>query len=155
MIKIERLTYRDLIKNFGDPGTDEGLQQIKSNIVSVQVPFLLQPHDIKIVKCHKYVADAYAEALEEVKKYYGEKYIEKFHLNRFAGCHVVRETGDGKWWSIHSWGMAFDHNPDLGKYGPPSIMPYHFINPFLKRGFGWGGNWHGKKDGMHISATGT
>lgn len=155
MIKIEKLTYRDLMENHGDPETPEGLQQIKSEIISVQVPFLLQPHNVKIVKCHKYVAKSYIDALEEILKYFGEKFIIENNLNRFSGCHVIRKTSNKRWWSIHSWGMAFDHLANLGPYGPPSLIPYHFINAFLKRGFGWGGNWRGKKDGMHISVTGT
>lgn len=155
MIKIERLTYRELMENYGDPGTKKGLQEIRSNLIRIMVPFTLQPHNVTAIMCHQYIADAYRESLEEILDYYGLEYIEKFGINKFAGCFVTRKTSSGDWWSIHSWAMAIDHNPHLGAFGSPSIMPYQFVNAFKKHGFGWGGDWKGRKDGMHFSATGT
>ena len=154
MKTIKPLTYRDLITNFGDPNTPGGLEKIRAAQVVVEVPFPLQPRNILKVECHEYCAEAYVDALQEILDIYGPDNLEKMKLDRFSGCHVERQTTNGKWWSIHTWGMAFDHNVHLGKYGVPSAMPYHFIMPFLKRGFGWGGFWR-KQDGMHISTTGT
>lgn len=157
MVKIKPLTYRDLMQVYGDPGTREGKKKINDSQVSVKLPFPLYYGEKKIEKisCHEYCSKAYVDALKEILETYTLKYIKKYRLNEYGGCHVFRQTVNGKWWSIHSWGMAFDHNMKLGPYGPPSIMPYHFVNAFLKRGFGWGGNWIGFQDGMHFSVTGT
>ena len=154
MIKIKKLTYRDLISSFGNPDTPEGLKKIRASQVKVEVPFMLHPGRIEVVECHEYCAAAYVDALQEILDIYGIGNLKKMNLNQFAGCHVERKTSGGAWWSIHTWGMAFDHNTHLGPFGVPSAMPYHFVQAFTKRGFGWGGFWR-HQDGMHFSVTGT
>ncbi|MEJ2248050.1 MAG: M15 family metallopeptidase [Candidatus Lokiarchaeota archaeon] len=154
MKTIKLLSYKDLIEFYGDPGTEEGLNKINKAQVKIKIPFPLDygRNTITVMSCHEYCAEAYVDALQEILDFYGLDNLQRFKLNTFHGCHVIRQTRNHKWWSIHSWGMAFDHNKHYGEYGQKTIMPYYFINAFLKRGFGWGGRFN---DGMHISTTGT
>jgi hypothetical protein len=154
MIKIKPLTYRDLCYSFGDPDIPGGLEKIRASQELVHLPFPLICNEklIDTIKCHSYCAAAYRDALEEILEKFGQDGIDHYGLNTFHGCHVERKTKDKKWWSIHTWGMAFDHNIAFGPWGGPTAMPYYFVQAFLKRGFGWGGRF---RDGMHFSVTGT
>lgn len=162
MIKIEPLQYRDLLTEFGDPDTPEGLEQIRDSQTIVQLPFQLikAGREIRQIECHEYCAAAYRDALEDILDRLGLETIKKHGLDIFHGCHVERPIIDpktskpGKWWSVHTWGMAYDHAAHLGPNGSPSVMPFHFVEPFFLRGFGWGGRWK-TQDGMHFSTTGT
>ncbi len=100
---------------------------------------------------HKHIAGAVIEALQEIKDYYGYKYIAANGLDKWGGCFAVRKTVSGKRPSVHSWGLAVDYVPALGAYGVPAITPYPIVNAFKKRNFIWGGDWS-VPDGMHFSA---
>ncbi len=162
MIKIKPLNYRDLLTEFGNPDTAEGLDRIRSSQTTIHLPFPLVQggRETWKIECHEYCAAAYRDVLEDILDRLGLETIKKYGLNVFHGCHVERRIIDpktwkpGLWWSIHTWGMAFDHVAALGPNGSPSIMPWHFVEPFLLRGFGWGGHWQ-TQDGMHFSVTGT
>ena len=47
MIKFERLSYKDLFYESGDPGTSEGKMKIKNHLVSAIPPFALNGGKIK------------------------------------------------------------------------------------------------------------
>jgi hypothetical protein len=50
--------------------------------------------------------------LENTLKTYGQKDVEKLRLDMFGGCINVRRMRGGSSWSIHSWGAAYDLDPD-------------------------------------------
>jgi hypothetical protein len=62
--------------------------------------------------CHQKVAPSLYKILENVKKIYGEKEIQRLRLDLFGGCLNVRRMRGGSAYSIHSWGAAIDIDPD-------------------------------------------
>ena len=91
-----------------------------------------------------------------------------------VGSYNCRKIRGSDRWSIHSYGVALDINPDDNphctrsiskRYDPKRLcgpdgqvklvtdMPASFIGLFTSRGFGWGGNWSSSKDAMHYSAA--
>ena len=146
MIRIKPVKYSKIEKIFGPPG-----KEVLKDFISKKSPFVFE-NGQDVLYGHKYIIPAVIEALEEIKDYYGEALIKELGLNSYAGCYNKRKTSSGRWWSVHSWGLAVDFLPKLGPYGRPSAIPYHFVEAFKKRGFIWGGDW--KKpytDGMHFS----
>ena len=44
--------------------------------------------------------------------YYGMQKIQELGINLFGGCLNVRPIRGGSTWSMHSWGIAVDIDPD-------------------------------------------
>ena len=65
-------------------------------------------------------------------------------------CELVPGTNSP---AAHAYGLAIDINPAENTYGSTLVtdMPPAFIQLFTDEGWGWGGNWHNKKDAMHFS----
>lgn len=150
MIKIKPIEDYDLWENFGPPGDE-------SMMVKKPFPFVLFENGIKSSPCynfygHKYIADAVIDAYKEILEIYGYEFIRNHGLDEYGGCFNYRKSRGSDNWSVHSWGLAVDILPSLGKYKEPSMIPYHFVDAFLNRGFVWGGFWD-KPDGMHFSAV--
>jgi len=59
--------------------------------------------------------------------------------------------------SNHSWGLALDINWDKNPMTSTLItdMPGTVVNAWKDLGFGWGGNYGGRKDSMHYEYNGT
>jgi peptidoglycan hydrolase-like protein with peptidoglycan-binding domain len=83
---------------------------------------LLLPYPMKLawdtkttlnkITCHKKCAGSLGTILENIKKIYGEKEIQRLRLDIFGGCLNVRKMRGGSAWSTHSWGCAIDVDPD-------------------------------------------
>ena len=67
---------------------------------------------VKKITCHQKVASSLHTILENTLKTYGQKDVEKLRLDMFGGCINVRRMRGGSSWSIHSWGAAYDLDPD-------------------------------------------
>ena len=105
--------YKDIENYFGK------LVDIKSNLVTFSVPYTHKlawnkASKINKVTTHKLVKDAYLNVLETTLKVYGANNISKLHLDVFGGCFSdpPRKMRGGSQWSTHSWGIAFDYDPD-------------------------------------------
>ncbi len=139
--------------------------EAESHLVTITVPvwdFADSSQTTKITKyksltVHENVADLVQAIFEEI--YNGS---EQFPI-KAVGCYRW-EYG-----SEHMPGLAIDINPNenyectldgtptTGSYWKPGEDPYSIpsdgdvVNAFRKYGFGWGGEWHNKKDYMHFS----
>jgi hypothetical protein len=151
MIKIERLHYKDLSFVFGDPNTEKGKEQIKNNIITLDLPFPLNKGKAINLTANKHIIYSVIDALEEIEKKFGLDFIKKNGLDEFDGCWNHRKTRNGEWWSGHTWAVSIDFCAKLAGYGKVPMIPYQFVYAFIRRGFYWGGNWR-YKDGMHFSA---
>ena len=67
---------------------------------------------VKSTSCHEKVHDAALRILTRVLDHYGLDKIRELRLDRFGGCLNVRRMRGGSAWSMHSWGIAFDFDPD-------------------------------------------
>lgn len=99
---------RDVPEFYGERG---------ANQVKLQLPFPMklawQPATIiNAISVHKKVHDSAARAFTKILTHYGESEISKLHLDLFGGSLNVRRIRGGSGWSMHSWGIAIDFDPD-------------------------------------------
>lgn len=154
MEKIKLLKVIKLYDMYGHP--EEDREKVQSFLEPYVLPFPLyyNKHKLKVIRTHRYIGPAVIESLEEIKDYYGEKFLHEKGLDKYGECYNVRKTSPNKdVFSIHSWGLAIDFNFMLDNPGEASLMPYHFVNAFKKRGFQWGGDWMYCKESMHFTSV--
>ena len=66
--------------------------------------------------CHKLVCTQMELIFEDIVKFYGSKGVVELGLDLFGGCLNVRKMRGGKGrYSMHSWGIAVDLNPEENK----------------------------------------
>lgn len=99
---------RDCMTFFGNVGTKQ---------VYCQVPFpLVIPWDKKSkitqYQCHTLVKDSMERIWQRTLDYYGIQKIQDLGINLYGGCLNVRPMRGGSSWSMHSWGIAVDIDPD-------------------------------------------
>lgn len=87
------------------------------NQTRIQLPFKMKlawdpKTEVTTMVCHKKVAPSVARVLQSVKQYYGDEGIKELGLDRYGGCLNVRQVRGGNTWSMHSWGIAIDFDPD-------------------------------------------
>jgi lysozyme family protein/peptidoglycan hydrolase-like protein with peptidoglycan-binding domain len=68
--------------------------------------------NVKSTSCHEKVHDAALRVLTRVRDHYGPDKVRELGLDLFGGCLNVRRMRGGTAWSMHSWGIAFDFDPD-------------------------------------------
>lgn len=61
---------------------------------------------------HEKVHDSAARAFEQISKEYNEADREKIGIDLFGGCLNVRKMRGGSSYSMHSWGIAIDFDPE-------------------------------------------
>jgi len=105
--------YKDIELFYGK------LADIPKNIVTIKIPYkhylAWNTHkSVTKVSCHKKISDVYLNILEETLKIYGQNNIHKLGLDLFGGCYVAppRKMRGGNNISTHSYGIAFDYNPE-------------------------------------------
>lgn len=112
--------------------------------------------EIKRITCNVKVETSLKRIFDGILLHYGS--IEKIHSNRmdlFGGCLNVRKVRNGNSWSIHSWGVAIDLDPDHNqlKWGrDKATMPEKVIEIFEDEGWVSLGN-ERNYDFMHFQAA--
>jgi hypothetical protein len=66
----------------------------------------------KSYECNVKVHDSLLRVLSNVFDHYGMERIKELRLDRWGGCLNVRTMRGGSSWSMHSWGIAVDYDPD-------------------------------------------
>lgn len=144
-----------LVKFYGGVG---------ENQISVEVPY---PHKlswnkatvIQRFQCHEKVGDSLQRVLSRVLNHYGMEEIQRLRLDLWGGCLNVRKMRGGSHYSLHSWGIAVDYDPERNrlKWGRDRA---HFARPDydtwwrLWQEEGWVGlGRHRNFDWMHIQAA--
>jgi peptidoglycan hydrolase-like protein with peptidoglycan-binding domain len=61
---------------------------------------------------HEKVHDSAKRCFERIAEAYDAEAREKTGINIYGGCFNVRKMRGGKRWSMHSWGIAIDFDPD-------------------------------------------
>lgn len=91
--------------------------KVGANQVSLVLPY---PHrlawdlrqTISSYQCNVKVHDSVKRVLQRVFDHYGMERIRELRLDRWGGCLNVRKMRGGTMWSMHSWGIAIDYDPD-------------------------------------------
>jgi hypothetical protein len=98
----------DCMRYFGNVG---------KNQVMCQVPFtmvLAWDTNVKVKQysCHRLVKEPMERIWNRTLEHYGYEKIVDLRLHYFGGCLNVRQMRGGSSWSMHSWGIAVDIDPD-------------------------------------------
>lgn len=95
--------------------------------------------EIKKITCHTKVAESLKKILGGILQHYGSvDRIRSDRMDLFGGCLNVRKMRGGNSWSIHSWGVAIDIDPDHNqlKWGRDrASMPTKVIEIFESEGW--------------------
>jgi hypothetical protein len=90
---------------------------VGTNQVMLELPFpqriAWEPSQtISRVSCHIKCKDAFFRIWKNTLDHYGIDEIRRLRLDMFGGCLAVRKMRGGSAWSMHSWGIAWDVDPD-------------------------------------------
>ncbi len=108
---------------------------------------------VHAISCNSDIHQPLANALSDIRtKGLGHLF------ENFAGCFNIRMVrGSNANFSAHSYGLALDINTHSNPLGSTHGGLYdhpEFVKCWTDHGFTWGGNFHGRKDPMHISFCG-
>lgn len=67
---------------------------------------------VRKTSCHAKVREQFEFIWKSTLDYYGTHEIHRLRLDMFGGCLNVRKMRGGSSWSMHSWGIAWDVDPD-------------------------------------------
>jgi len=101
-------TQSECMKFYGKPGTSQ---------VKCQLPFTMvlawdTKQKLTSYSCHKLVKEPMERIWNRTLEHYGYDKIVDLRLHYFGGCLNVRKMRGGSAWSMHSWGIAVDIDPD-------------------------------------------
>jgi len=127
--KWPRPDYDSMVRFYGKVGTNQ---------TTMTLPYEMElawDSSVKIKRftCHMKVKDAFGIIFEETLKHYGKDAIKELQLDSFGGCLNVRKMRGGSSWSKHSWGCAYDLDPDRNRlkwgrdsayFAKPEYKPY-------------------------------
>lgn len=117
----------------------------------LHLPFSMQlawaPHlRVDRIRCHRVIVPVLAEIFDTIHHHHLEDEVEFF-----GGCFQFRPKRLGNKFSLHSWGVAIDFNPQTNQMGTKGNMSLNIVTIFKEFGATWGGDWSGKnKDPMHF-----
>jgi hypothetical protein len=91
--------------------------KVGTNQVDCELPFDLvlawEPKTkLRKYSCHRLVKEPMEKVWNRTFDTYGYEKIKELRLNYFGGCLNVRKMRGGSSWSMHSWGIAIDIDPD-------------------------------------------
>ena len=120
---------RDCMTFYGDVG---GKQQR----ITLPYPLVLswEPDTtVTSMKCHERVAGPMRNIFQQTLAHFGHDRIKELRLDNFGGCLNVRKKRNGSSWSMHSWGIAVDLDPennrlkwgaDRASFARPEYAPF-------------------------------
>lgn len=105
-------TTKDFIAKYGVP-TQDG----KGYLTSVKLPFPMRiawdkNTSVNSIRCHKDIAIPLTNVFNDILKQYGLENVKKLGIDLFGGCFNYRNMRGGNDWSVHSWGLAIDLDPE-------------------------------------------
>ncbi len=117
---------------YGPPGGP----RCTAGIVRLPIPFRLAwdlDSAVNTFRCHDLVADAMTSIFSEAVETYGEGRFVDLRLDLFGGCYNLRKMRGGTSYSMHSWGIAVDLDPernqlewtkDKAAFAHPEYQPF-------------------------------
>jgi len=108
------------------------------NQTSIQLPYAMRlawdkSVSLQKITCHEKVAVPMGRIFANLLSEYGYDRLHELGIDLFGGCLNVRlKRGSKSSWSIHSWGVAIDLDPDRNQlrwdmkraqFGKPEYLP--------------------------------
>lgn len=111
---------------------------VGTNQTTIELPYAMalawdKGTIVRKMTLHKKVAASALKALEEVAQVYSEADRVSLGLNLFGGSLNVRKMRGGSSWSMHSWGIAIDFDPErnaLNTHAPQARLSHADALPF-------------------------
>lgn len=106
--KWPKQNYSELVRFYGEVGTNQ---------TTLDLPYEMKlawdlGKKIKRITCHVKVKDSLERIFKKTLEHYGLEKIQELRLDVFGGCLNVRKMRGGSSYSMHSWGIAVDLDPD-------------------------------------------
>jgi len=98
----------ECMRFYGEPGSN----QVKCNVPFTMVLAWDTRSKLTSYTCHRLVKDPMERIWNRTLEHYGYDKIVQLRLHYFGGCLNVRKMRGGSAWSMHSWGIAVDIDPD-------------------------------------------
>lgn len=100
-----------------ESGVLEFYGQVGKNQVALELPYAMKlawdtDSMVHRIQCHKKVHDSLGNIFAGILKEYGLSGIADLRLDLFGGCLAVRAKKGAKSYSMHSWGIAVDLDPE-------------------------------------------
>ena len=133
------LTSAEALRRYGSP-------ESQSAMIHWQVPDDLQLSNVpKSIYVNRDMVAPLARAFRNIK----DRGLED-QIHSWDGAFNIRNKRGLKSKSLHSWGLAVDINAAENPLGKAPAMSREMVNAWKDAGFDWGGDWSGRKDGMHF-----
>lgn len=124
------------------------------NLLRIHPPFHIyyEKHLIPGILVHRKIADAVAIAFNEVWEQcqHDQKKVDIAGASDYGGCFNIRRIAGSDNWSNHSWACAIDLSPGTNGFNMTTTLSSIVISAFKRQGALWGGDYHGRKDPMHM-----
>lgn len=135
-------TTSQFIKKFGLPN-----QTGKGYLVQIDLPYPMRlawdkKTLVKKMSCHKDIAIPLKNVFNDILSHYGLSELQRLGIDLFGGCFNFRAMRGGSSYSVHSWGLAVDLDPErnllketskTARFARPEYKA--MIDIFYKHGF--------------------
>lgn len=117
---------------YGEPGSPA----CTAGMVNLAYPMRVAWDKSQIIRrfrCHEKVAGTFERVFSRALDAYGLAEIQRLGLDLFGGCYNFRPMRGGNNWSMHSWGIAVDLDPernqlkwgrDKAVFAKPEYVPF-------------------------------
>lgn len=96
---------------YGEPGNPDCTAGVVRLPAPMRIAWDLDDR-ITTFRCHKLVASPMETIFKNTLHQYGEALWRELGLDIFGGCYNLRKMRGGSAWSMHSWGIAVDIDPE-------------------------------------------
>ena len=135
-------TIAQYIQKYGTPNPIG-----KGYLVTLDLPYPMRlawdkTRTVNKISCHKEIAEPLKKVFTDILNKYGLEKIQELGIDLFGGCFNFRKMRGGSNYSVHSWGLAIDLDPERNKLKETSrtarfARPEYkdMIDIFYKHGF--------------------
>lgn len=125
-------------------------QRVESQLRFCEIPDVFTCFGTKNGKrgftCHRLLVGQFQKVFNEIA---ASGLAHKIYS--YEGCYNWRKISGSNTMSLHSYAIAIDLNYEGNELGDPTpAMDRNVVAIFKKHGFFWGGDYRGRKDGMHF-----
>jgi hypothetical protein len=96
---------------YGEPGNAQCTAALVNLPYRMRIAWDLNSTIVQF-RCHTKCEAAFERIFQKTLQHYGLPAIQKLRLDLFGGCYNLRKMRGGSSWSMHSWGIAIDLDPE-------------------------------------------
>lgn len=96
---------------YGEPGNPDCTAGMVDLAYPMKIAWDLSS-TVNRFRCHKKCEVAFENIFKNTLAHYGLAKVQALSLDIFGGCYNLRQMRGGTSWSMHSWGIACDLDPE-------------------------------------------